>query len=52
VPLSTRAAIVNIDRLASRIVNDTTTAAKRRVINEDDALNRWRTDPHCRQNRM
>src|SRR5262249_11374265 len=40
--LSARVDIANIDKLASRIVNEATTA-KRRVINEDDALKRWRT---------
>ena len=41
--LSARVDIANIDKLASRIVNEATTTAKRRVINEDDALKRWRT---------
>lgn len=41
--LSARVDIVNIDKLASRIVNEAGTDAKRRVIDEAAALNRWNT---------
>ncbi|MET8232242.1 UvrD-helicase domain-containing protein [Micromonospora sp. NPDC005298] len=39
--LSARVDIVNIDKLASRIVNEAGSDAKRRVIDETAALKRW-----------
>ncbi|MFG3689572.1 UvrD-helicase domain-containing protein [Micromonospora sp. NPDC047740] len=41
--LSARVDIVNIDKLASRIVNEAGTDTKRRVIDEAAALKRWNT---------
>jgi superfamily I DNA/RNA helicase len=39
--LSARVDIVNIDKLANRVVNEAGTDTKRRVVNEVEALKRW-----------